>query len=59
MYFKLSPQVLEKTLNHLASRPWSEVNIIINELIKLEKVNEENTKSNNSDGNVASIIRKR
>lgn len=38
MYFKLTPEQLTKVLNYLASRPWAEVNNLIAELSKLEKI---------------------
>jgi len=38
MNFKLTAQQLEKVLNYLASRPWVEVNNLIQELSKLEKI---------------------
>jgi hypothetical protein len=36
--YKLEPKQLETILNYLATKPWAEVNNLINILYKLEKV---------------------
>jgi hypothetical protein len=40
MSFKLTADQLQKILNYLSSRPWAEVNNLIIELSKLEKIEE-------------------
>lgn len=38
--FKLPAEQLQKILNYLATRPWSEVNNLIVEVSKMEKIEE-------------------
>lgn len=40
MELKIKKELLEKLLNYLANRPWAEVNNLIQELSKLEKIEE-------------------
>ena len=44
MYFKLPPQLLENTLNYLASKPWVESHLLIDGLsnLPMEKDDAEN-----------------
>jgi hypothetical protein len=43
MNFKLTPKLMEDLLNYLSAKPWMEANKLISELIKLEKINENDT----------------